>query len=74
MISVKFLLLVAVATVAGATNYLLGARVEFPVPPGGDHISEGPFSKATRLRARYWRCAAWCWGVCMALLIIGLAN
>jgi hypothetical protein len=70
MISAGFLLLVAVAAVAGVINYLLGARVEFPVPPGSDHISEGPFSKATRLRARYWRRAAWSLGVCMALLII----
>jgi hypothetical protein len=74
MIPIGFRLLAVLAALTGAMNYLLGASVKFPDPPGSDYISEGPFSKATALRARYRRRSAWSRAVSVALLAISLTG
>jgi hypothetical protein len=72
MVSIGLGLLAAFSLLAFAANCLLGYRVKMPDPPGADHISERPYSKASRQRAAYRRRAIWALGLGIALLASGM--
>jgi hypothetical protein len=68
MVSIWLGLLAAFSLLVFAANCLMSYRVKMPDPPGADHISEGPYSKASRQRAAYRSRAIWALGLGLALL------
>jgi hypothetical protein len=72
MVSIGFGVLAALSLIVAAMNCLLGGRIKFPEPPGANHISEGPYSKASRQRGTYKGRAVWALIVGMLSLAISL--
>jgi hypothetical protein len=72
VISFGLRLLTVVAALEAVMFWLMAKGVRFPEPPGGDHISEGPFAKAKRQRTGYYRRAAWALAVGAASLAMDL--
>jgi hypothetical protein len=73
MVLMGFGLLAALSVLVAAINCLMSSRVKFPDPPGANHISEGPYSKASRRRDAYKSRAVWALVVGIVSLAVSLA-